>query len=149
MIIRRARREDVPAIVAIYGLDFLRGHREIVSSPLPELYFHAFEAIDADPAHLLLVAEDESQVVGSLQLTFVQYLIAQGLRRAVLEAMFVHPSRRGRGVGTALVQFAIQAAKDARCGTLELTSNKSRDQARRFYAKLGFEPSHEGFKLSL
>lgn len=149
MQIRRARREDVPAIVALYGLDALRGSRERISDPLPDLYFEAFAVIEANPDQLLLVAEQDSAVIGTLQLTFVQHLLNQGLRRAVLEAMFVHPDHRGSGVGSALVRFAMQAAREARCGSLELTSNKSRDRAHRFYMQLGFRATHEGFKLAL
>jgi len=149
MQIRRARREDVPAIVAIYGLDALRGSRERISDPLPDLYFEAFAVLDANADQLLLVAEQDSVVVGTLQLTFVQHLISRGLRRAVLEAMFVHPEHRGSGVGSALVRFAMEAAREARCRTLELTSNKARDRAHRFYERLGFRATHEGFKLAL
>ncbi len=149
MRIRRARREDVPAIVTIYGLDALRGAREKIADPLPDIYFEAFAVLDANAEQLLLVAEQDSVVIGTLQLTFVQHLLNQGMRRAVLEAMFVHPDHRGSGVGSAMVRFAMKAAREARCGSLELTSNKSRDRAHRFYERLGFRATHEGFKLAL
>jgi GNAT superfamily N-acetyltransferase len=149
MIIRPACREDVPAIIAIYRLDPLTGHREPALDPFPDLYFTAFDALAADPNQVLLVAEENAQVIGTLQISYIQHLIDQALRRAVLEAIFIHPARQGEGVGAALVRAAADLATQAHCRALELTSNKSRQRAHGFYRRLGFQPSHEGFKLPL
>lgn len=149
MIIRRATRNDLPAIVGIYNLDPLTGGREEVSDPLPDLYRHAFDQIDSDRNQLLLVAADGLAVTGTLQITFIQHLLFRSYRRAVIEALFIHPSYQGRGIGTALIQSALQAATDAGCSLLELTSNKARARAHKFYTRLGFTATHEGFKMPL
>jgi GNAT superfamily N-acetyltransferase len=149
MIIRTARREDIPAIVAIYSLDSLTGHRESITTPLSSFYFEAFEAIGRDPHQTLLVAEQDSQIVGTLQITIIQHVISQALRRAVLEAFFVHPLHQGTGAGRTLLQAAIDRASAAHCTSLELTSNKTRPKAHRFYEQAGFTPTHEGFKMTL
>lgn len=149
MIIRRAHRSDVPSIVSIYGLDKLIGDQEMMSDPLPEFYFSAFDCIDADPNQLLLVAEDESEIAGTLQMTIVQHLLSRALRRAVIEAFFVHPDYQGKGVGTALLEQAINIARNSHCTAVELTSNKARNRAHMFYSKMGFHATHEGFKLAL
>jgi len=149
MIIRPARREDVPQIIAIYGMDILKGSQELIADPLPTMYFDAFESIDANPNQVLLVAEENAEIMGSLQITFIQHLLSQARRRAVIEAVFIHPSHQGAGVGTALVQEAIKLSLEANCTALELTTDKKRERAHRFYERLGFKASHEGFKLTL
>jgi len=97
----------------------------------------------------LLVADIGEQVVATLQMTFIQHLISRAFRRAVVEAIFVHPDYQGKGIGAALIHSAIEHATSARCIAVELTSNKLRDKAHGFYQKMGFVSSHEGFKLSL
>lgn len=149
MIIRRACRADVPAIISIYSLDPLIGQQEVFADPLPGIYFEAFEQIDSDPNQMLLVVDADGGVAGSLQITFIRYLMAGASRRAVIEAMFVHPDYSGRGIGSALVRAAIRRATEAGCVSVELTSNKLRDRAHAFYRKHGFIPTHEGFKLCL
>ena len=149
MNIRRARREDVPSIISIYSLDSLTGHREIVTDPLPRFYYDAFDRIDSDSNQILLVADIENEVVASLQMTYIQHLISRAFRRAVIEAIFVHPQYHGSGIGSALIRSAIGHATSARCVAIELTSNKLRRKAHGFYQKMGFASSHEGFKLSL
>ena len=149
MIIRRAIRSDVPGIVHVYGMDPLTGHRELISDPLPECYFRAFDQIDSDSNQLLLVAENDAAITGTIQITFIQHLLFQSYRRAVVESLFVHPSYQSQGVGAALMESAIRAATDSGCVVLELTSNKARTRAHRFYERLGFKATHEGFKLDL
>lgn len=149
MQIRRAMREDVPQIVFIYSLDPLTGRRETLSDPLPAFYFHAFDEIAGDRHQVLLVAEESDNVIGTLQITFSQHLMARGLRRAVVEAFFVHPDHQRHGVGAALMREAIANARAAGCQSVELTSNKSRDRAHAFYARMGFRATHDGFKLTL
>ena len=149
MIIRTARREDIRAIVEIYSLDELKGHREVLTDPLPAFYLEAFDRIASDSNQTLLVAEDAAVIVGSLQMTFISYVLRRAARRALIEAMFVHPSHQQKGVGTALVEEAARLASDAGCVVLHLTSNKVREGAHKFYERLGFKASHEGFQRIL
>jgi GNAT superfamily N-acetyltransferase len=128
-------------------LDPLTGQREIVSDPLPACYFRAFDAIVDDPAQVLLVAEDSGAVIGTLQVTFSQHLISRGLRRAVVEALFIHPKHQRQGAGAALMKHVIEIARAEGCQSIELTSNKTRDRAHAFYARMGFHATHDGFKL--
>lgn len=109
----------------------------------------AFAAIEADPAHRLIVAERNGEVVGTLQISFLPGLPAFGMRRGVLENVHIRSDQRGSGLGTVMVQWAIDRCREAGCGVIQLTSNKIRIDAHRFYRKLGFEQSHEGFKLKL
>ena len=116
---------------------------------VPEDYAKAFAAIDASPNQLLLVAEEDGVILGSAQVSYMQCLIERGTKRAILEAVFLHPDATGKGAGRALVQAAITAAREAGCGVVGLTSNKNRTRAIAFYEKLGFTRSHEGFKMVL
>ena len=149
MIIRRAQPGDVDGIVILYLSDPVTGPRESSVSPLLPVYAEAFREIDADASQCLLVAEIDGQIVGTVQATRIPHVMAQGLRRAVVEAMFVHPAHHGQGIGQALMQAVVAQARIWDCGAVELTSNKVRSDAHRFYRKLGFEATHEGFKLTL
>ena len=112
-------------------------------------YVRAFEAVDADPAHLLVVAEDDHRVVGTLQLSFLPGLARRGALRAQVEGVRVHPEKRNGGLGRALLQWAADEAERRGCALIQLTSDKQRADAHRFYTRLGYVPSHEGFKLEL
>ncbi|GAA2141827.1 GNAT family N-acetyltransferase [Nocardioides koreensis] len=144
--LRRAAREDLPAIVGLLLDDPLGAGRE--GAELTP-YVRAFDAIDADPAHLLLVAEAGGQVVATMQLTFLPGLARRGARRAQIEAVRVHADFRGSGLGRALITWATGEARRRDCALVQLTSDKQRPDAHRFYARLGFVASHEGFKLAL
>ena len=109
----------------------------------------AFAAIQADPAHRLIVAERNGEVVGTLQITTVPGLPNFGMKRGMLENVHIRGDQRGSGLGSIMVQWAIDRCREAGCGNVQLTSNKLRLDAHRFYRKLGFEPTHEGFKLKL
>lgn len=146
-ILRRATVADVPSIVALLADDALGAARE---SPGPlDPYLRAFAAVDADPAHLLLVAEVEGDVVATLQLSLLPGLARRGALRAQLEAVHVAGGHRGGGLGRAMVTWAVDEARRRGCALVQLTSDKRRPGAHRFYAGLGFAASHEGFKLSL
>lgn len=147
---RPARAEDVPAIVHMLANDSLGAGRECLSEPLPESYFAAFAEIDRDRNNALIVAADaQDQAVAVLQLTFIPYLTFQGSWRALIEGVRVHPSVRGRGVGRQLLQRAIAQARERGCRMVQLTTDKRRPDALRFYQDLGFVASHEGLKLLL
>ncbi|HZO00230.1 MAG TPA: GNAT family N-acetyltransferase [Burkholderiales bacterium] len=146
---RKAKREDVPAIVRLLADDPLGAKRERFETPLPESYLRAFQAIDADPNNELVVACIGDEVVGVLQLTFIPYLTYQGGWRALIEAVRVDAKLRSKGVGKALFEWAIERSRSRRCHLVQLTTDKSRGDAKRFYESLGFSASHEGMKLKL
>jgi GNAT superfamily N-acetyltransferase len=145
--VRRAGRHDVAAIVALIGADQIGATRD--GGDLAP-YERAFAAIDADPAQLLVVVTDAADaVVGTLQLTFIPGLARRGALRAQIEAVRVREDRRGAGVGHALFAWAIDEAHRRGCALVQLASDKRRTEAHRFYGRLGFTASHDGFKLRL
>lgn len=112
-------------------------------------YRAAFDEIASDPNHRLVVAEKAGEVVGTIQLSFIPGLPNFGMRRGLLENVHIRADQRSTGLGTKMVQWAIDRCREAGCGVVQLTSNKVRKDAHRFYVKLGFSQSHEGFKLKL
>jgi GNAT superfamily N-acetyltransferase len=149
LVIRRATRGDIPAIVRLLADDELGQERESAEEPLPPSYFAAFEAIDGDPRHELVVVERAGEVIGTLQLTFLPYLTYRGGTRAQIEAVRVDRRHRDLGIGLRLLTWAIGRAREEGCHLVQLTTNASRGDARRFYERLGFVPSHLGMKLDL
>ena len=146
---RKATRADVPGIVRLLADDEIGAQREAVTDPLPESYLTAFDAIDRDPNNELIVAERDGVLVGVLQLTFIPYLTYRGSWRALIEGVRVASSARSGGIGRQLIEYAIARARARGCFIVQLTSDKRRADAIRFYEKLGFVASHEGFKLRL
>lgn len=150
MEIRFALKKDVPFIVALLADDILGSTREDYRTPLPEKYFNAFTNIAADPNQELIVIEEASgQVIGTLQLSFIQYLTYQGGIRAQIEAVRVHEKYRSQGIGQRLFEWAIRRASEEGAHVIQLTTDKKRPDAIQFYEKLGFVASHEGMKLHL
>ncbi|HET9985016.1 MAG TPA: GNAT family N-acetyltransferase [Longimicrobiales bacterium] len=148
--IRGARREDLRAIVALLADDRLGATREEATDPLPAAYGEAFDAIVAQGGNEVLVAEDEAgRVVGCLQLMVLPGLSRRGMTRGLIEGVRVASELRGRGIGERLVRDAIERARAAGCGLVQLTSDRSRADAHRFYERLGFTASHVGMKLEL
>ena len=147
--IRPARRDDVGRIVELLVDDDLGATRERLADPLPESYLTAFDAIDSDPNQDLVVLETDGMVVGTLQLSIIPYLTYQGRRRGMIEAVRIDREHRGTGLGERLVRWAIERARDRECHVVQLTTDKSRPEALRFYERLGFASSHEGMKLHL
>jgi GNAT superfamily N-acetyltransferase len=148
-IIRPARRDDVPAIVALLADDPLGQAREDNSEPLPAAYWQAFDDIAVQSGNVVLVAERGGAVVGCLQLTLIPGLARRGMKRGLIEAVRVAQSQRGQGLGERLIRHAADTARAAGCGLVQLTSDKSRADAHRFYKRLGFVASHTGMKLAL
>jgi len=148
--LRRATREDVPAIVELLAADQLGSTRDSAATAA-ELhpYRRAFDAIDADPAHLLLVATSGRQIAGTLQLSFIPGLARRGALRAQVEAVRVKHEHRSHGLGGAMLEWAIAEARRRGCALVQLTTDGTRADAHRFYARLGFVASHVGFKLRL
>ena len=146
--IRRARRSDVEPIVRMLADDPLGSGRERLEDPLPGSYFPAFEALDRDPNIQLVVAEDgEGAVVGCLQLCILPGLSSQGASRGLIEDVRVAAHCRSRGIGEQMVQWAIAQARSRGCRLVELLTHRTRVDAQRFYARLGFAPSHVGMIL--
>lgn len=147
---REAVQEDIATLVQMLAADELGATREDTSHPLNPRYLAAFAAIQYDPNNLLIVAESAGEIVGMLQLTFIPYLTHIGSWRCLIEGVRVHAAHRGEGIGRQLLQWAIaQAHAKEVCSIVQLTSDKQRADALRFYQSLGFEATHEGFKLKL
>jgi GNAT superfamily N-acetyltransferase len=146
---RFALIQDLPAIVQMLTDDPLGSKREQFTSPLPTSYQLAFAAIEADPNNELIVAVSQAEIIGVLQITFIPYLTYQGGWRALIEGVRVSRNFRASGIGHALFEWAINRAKQRGCVLVQLTTDKSRPEALRFYEKLGFVASHEGMKLKL
>ena len=146
---RRARREDVASIVRLLVDDPLGARREKNADPLPPAYYDAYAAIDADPNNELVVVDLEGEIVGVLQLTFIPYLTYQGGWRALIEGVRIDSRFRSSGLGRRLFEWAIGRAVERGCHLVQLTSDKARPDAIRFYESLGFVASHEGMKLPL
>lgn len=147
IVIRRATAADVAPIVAMIADDQLGATRESLDDLTP--YLAAFEQIDGDPNQLLMVADRNDEVIGTLQLTIIPGLSRRGSTRGLIEAVRVAAPARGSGLGTELIQWAIEESRTRGCTLVQLTSDKTRTNAHRFYENLGFTNSHEGFKLKL
>ncbi|WP_033343919.1 GNAT family N-acetyltransferase [Catenuloplanes japonicus] len=147
MLMRRAVADDIPAIVELLADDGLGRGRESVADLTP--YRRAFEVVDLDPAQLLAVAEIDGVIVGTLQLTVIPGLSQRGRTRGLVEAVRIASARRGQGLGGELMRWVIAEARERGCSLVQLTSNATRGDAHRFYERLGFTPSHVGFKLEI
>lgn len=146
--IRRARRDDVAAIVGMLADDPLGSGRERIEDPLPQIYYQAFERVERDPNLQLVVAVDgEGAVVGCLQLVVMAGLSSQGSSRGLLEDVRVAKHCRSRGIGEKLVQWAVTEARAKGCVLVELLTHHTRVDAQRFYERLGFARSHVGMTL--
>jgi len=148
-IFRPARRADVPAIVALLADDPIGAGRETVAEEVDAAYWRAFDAIDADPRNTLIVADLAGAVVATMQLTFVPSLTRRGGERAEIEGVRVAAAQRGAGLGRRMITWAVDEARARGCALVQLTTDKRRVDAHRFYESLGFTASHEGMKLIL
>ena len=146
--IRPARAEDLGAVVRLLADDVLGAGREDAAANLAR-YETAFAEIDADPRNTVYVAERGSEIIGCYQLTIIPNLSFTGSRRAQIEGVRVAASARGLGLGEQLMRHAIDRARAEGCGLVQLTSNNERPDALRFYERVGFKPTHTGFKLYL
>ncbi len=150
MVFRKATIEDLGSIVDMLADDVLGQTRENNQIPLPLQYVKAFEKIIVDPNQELIVAEnDDHAIVGTLQITFIQYLTYKGGIRAQVEAVRVRKDFRDRGIGRELINWVIRRAKERKAHVIQLTTDKKRPDALEFYKEIGFQASHEGMKLHL
>ena len=145
--IRPATADDVAAIVAMLADDPLGAQRESPDDLTP--YLTALERLAADPNQHLMVAVREGSVVGTLQLSIIPGLSRRGATRSIIEAVRIHADERGSGLGTRLIEWAIDESRRQGCQLVQLTSDSTRTDAHRFYERLGFTASHVGFKLPL
>ncbi|MBL4707444.1 MAG: GNAT family N-acetyltransferase [Flavobacteriales bacterium] len=148
MKFRKATEKDIPTIVEMIADDDLGKKRENFQIPLPLEYLNAFKKINADENQELIVVENEAlEIIGTLQLSFIQYLTYRGGIRAQIEAVRIKKDKRGLGIGKTMFQWAIIRAKEKNAHLLQLTTDKKRPKAIKFYEDLGFKQSHEGMKL--
>ncbi|MFB7365371.1 GNAT family N-acetyltransferase [Streptomyces hydrogenans] len=145
--IRPATVDDVPAIVAMLADDPLGAQRESPDDLEP--YLTAFARLAGDPHQHLVVATRAERVVGTLQLTIVPGLSRRGATRSIIEGVRIHSDERGNGLGTRLIEWAVEESRRLECVLVQLTSDATRTDAHRFYERLGFEASHVGFKRAL
>ena len=151
MEFRSAERSDVPVILGLLADDDISRARGFgfVPEEVDAATWAAFEAIDADPANELVVGEDGGEIVATCQLTFTPGLSRGGAWRMTVEAVRVRAESRSGGIGRKLMAYAIDRARDRGCRMVQLTTDKRRADAHRFYESLGFTASHEGMKLAL
>lgn len=148
MNFRKATENDVSTIVKMVADDELGKKRENFKSPLPKEYLKAFEKINSDENQELIVVENENaEIVGTLQLSFIQYLTYRGGIRAQIEAVRIRKDKRGLGIGKTMFKWAINRAKERNAHLLQLTTDKKRPKAIKFYENLGFKATHEGMKI--
>ena len=147
VIFREAVRADLPGIIALLADDVLGKARDF--SEVDEAYEKAFADIAADPRNHLIVADADGELVGCMQITYIPGLGRHGAERSLIESVRVRSDRRGRGLGRDMMIWAVDQARERGCALVQLTTDKSRADAHRFYRNLGFVASHEGMKLAL
>ena len=148
-VLRLAKPEDLLSIVRMLAEDDLGSQRERFMDPLPASYYQAFEQIENDPNHELIAAELDGEVVGTLHLMFIPSISYQGGLRAQVESVRVDGKYRGQGIGSKMMNWVIERARGRDAHLVQLTTHRSREDAHRFYERLGFKRSHFGMKLSL
>ena len=149
LAIRGAIRDDLPRLIELLSQLSLDEQREDLPSLPPAAYNAALEAIFADPRQELLVADVEGAIVGMAAFVRIANLSHVGQPWALVEDVVVDASQRGNGYGEALMRRAVELAREGGCYKLVLTSNKARSEAHRFYRRLGFNATHEGFRVDL
>lgn len=149
VVVRVATRDDVPGMMRLLRTELPHSLDLATSGENDPRYLEAFERVSADQNQLLIVATMKERVVGATQMTMIPYVAYGGGWIGHIEAFAVDPFVRRQGVGARLVAFAVDAARARGCFRLQLTSNKRRSEAHRFYERVGFVASHEGFKMML
>lgn len=142
-----AKFKDLAAIVGLLADDALGAEREDLGTPLNPDYLSAFEALENDPNQMMCVFTMDGDIVGCLQITFIPGLSYKGRWRGQIESVRIASHLRGQGLGSQMINWAVEKCRDRGCGMVQLTAHKSRNDTHRFYTSLGFEAIHEGFKL--
>ena len=146
---RHATPQDLPVIVAMLADDVLSEAREDPSLPLDPGYAAAFAAIATNPNQYLMVAEHNGEVIATLQITFQPGLSKRGAWRGIIEAVRVRADRRGLGLGSRMIAWAVETCRAKGCTVVQLSADSRRVDAHRFYERLGFQPTHVGYRLEL
>lgn len=146
---RLATRSDLPSIVRLLADDGLGSQRERYEDPLPAPYYSAFEQIHSDPNHELIVAERNGEVIGTLHLMYLPSISYQGGLRAQIESVRVDKRFQSQGIGGEMMKWTMERAKKRGAHIVQLTTHKTREDAHRFYERLGFKETHLGMKLNL
>jgi len=149
LIIREAREADLAALIALFAADDVGGHGDTINAAAFPDYLKAFSTISASPDQTLYTAERDGEVVGTFQTMVTTSLTGRGSSSMIIEAVQTRADMRGQGIGAAMIDFAIAEAKRRGVRLVQLTSNAKRKDAHRFYERLGFKPSHLGFKMAL
>lgn len=149
LIIRPARADDLLAAIALFAADPLGGHGDTVDPAAYPQYLAAFQAIGASSDQTLYVAERDGEVVGTFQIMITTTLTGRGASSMIIEAVQTREDMRGQGIGARMIEYCIVEAKRRDIRLVQLTSNAARNDAHRFYERLGFKPSHLGFKMAL
>ena len=146
---RRAVEADLPFIVKLLTEDAVRVTDDRPDEPFHPRYVAALRELEADPNQMMMVAMLDGETVGTIQLTFIPGISGLGTKRCLVEAVHISPAHRSKGLGSEMIRWSIEQARERGCGMVQLTSNKKRLDAHRFYERLGFLKSHEGFKYYL
>jgi len=146
---REAEEYEVPILVRMFADDKLGSKREDISEPINKSYVSAFNQIKSDPNNELIVAIHENEIIGMMQLTYIPSLGLLGSKRCVIGGVRVHSRYRGRGLGTKIIKWGIKQSECKGCKIVQITSDKQRPEAIRFYEKLGFKATHEGLRLKI
>lgn len=146
---REAEKNEISTLVKMFADDKLGSQREDVSEPVNERYIAAFNQIQNDPNNEIIVAIHKNEIVGMMQLTYIPSLSHIGSKRCIVGGVRVQSPYRGQGLGTKIINWGIQKAESIGCEMVQITSDKQRPEAIRFYEKLGFKATHEGLRLKL
>ena len=149
ILFRLARRADLPSIVRLLADDELGSQRERYEDPLPDSYYSAFEQLNSDPNHELMVAERNGEVIGTLHLIFLPSVSYQGGLRAQVESVRVDKRFQSQGIGSEMMKWSMERARQRGAHIVQLTTHKTRLDAHRFYERLGFKGTHVGMKIRL
>ena len=147
VLVRKMQKADLPRILQLLSDDELGRSRETLQKTTHDGYMRAFTAISGDLNQYLAVFERNDKIIGCLQISFIPGLSRRGALRGQIESVRVAANFRGNGYGTLMMAWAIEKCREQGCSLVQLTSDKTRKDAQRFYQGLGFVPSHEGFKL--
>ena len=149
LFIREAREADLPALIALFASDPLGGHGDTLDAEAFPRYLAAFNTIAASPDQTIYAAELDGTVVGTFQTMFTTSLTGRGSSSLIIEAVQTRNDMRGKGIGAKMIEYCIAGARKRGVRLVQLTSNAARKDAHRFYERLGFKPSHLGFKMAL
>ena len=149
LMIRKAEESDLPSLIGLFAADALGGHGDTADPSAYDDYLRAFRTIAASPEQTLYAAKLAGEVVGTFQTMITTTLTGRGSSAMIIEAVQTRADMRGQGIGAAMISFCIDEAKSRGMRMIQLTSNNARKDAHRFYERLGFKPTHLGFKMLL